>query len=597
MERIKELRRTHYCSEISDSTVGQSVVLMGWIQRRRDHGGVIFLDLRDRSSIVQLVLSSDIDVVSFEKGQALRSECVIAVQGKVRLRPPGTENPNMITGKFEIAVEKLEVLNFAKNLPFYPNEAQDVDEALRLRYRYLDLRRPECWNIFNMRHQAAKVIRDFLTKRSFLEIETPMLTRSTPEGARDYLVPSRIYPGHFFALPQSPQLFKQILMIAGFERYFQFARCFRDEDLRADRQPEFTQLDLEMSFMSEDEIISLVEEMISELFARVLGVNLSIPFPRFSYEEALSSYGSDKPDLRLGMKIIDVSPIAEKTSCKVFFDAIKQGGIVKGICVPGAATFSRKLLDELGELVVSWGAKGLAWFALGEGEIKSPLAKLFTQQELHELMKKLDGKPGDLLLFIADQKEKAESVLGQLRIELGKRLKLDDPQKFTFLWITDFPLFEYNEDERRFEAMHHPFTAPKDEDISLLKDNPQAVRSKAYDLILNGIEIGGGSIRIHQRSLQEEIFQVIGLSKEEFEEKFGFLLEALDYGAPPHGGIAFGFDRLIMLMLQRETIRDVIAFPKTQSATCLLTKAPAPVTAKQLKELHINVNDVLVKQT
>ncbi len=587
MESNGELRRTCGCGELRSRHTGQDVVLMGWVQRRRDHGGVIFLDLRDRSGVVQAVLSPDLEARAFEKGQAVRAEYVIAVQGEVRRRPPGTENPNMPTGEVEVALRDLRILNPAKSLPFYPSEAAEVDEALRLRYRYLDLRRPEFWRAFELRHQAAKVIRDFLTRRGFLEIETPMLTRSTPEGARDYLVPSRIYPGHFYALPQSPQLFKQILMVAGFERYFQFARCFRDEDLRADRQPEFTQLDLEMSFVGEDEILSLMEEMLAELFYRLLGKELEIPFPRLKYQEALSYYGSEQPDLRFGMKIVDLSQLLGNSSCQVFARAVKEGGVVKGITVPGGTAFSRRVLDELAKLVVSWGARGLGWFLLGDGEIKSPLAKFFTSQELKVLAKKMEGQPGALLLLIADRKEVAERVLGQLRLELGRRLNLIDPRLFSFVWITDFPLLEYNKDQGRLEAIHHPFTAPCEADLTFLEKDPEKVRARAYDLILNGTEIGGGSIRNHRRDLQERLFRIIGLTPGEIDEKFGFLLEALDSGAPPHGGIAFGFDRLMMLMLERETIRDVIAFPKTQSATCLLTQAPAPVTSKQLRELHL----------
>ncbi|MGB9793131.1 MAG: aspartate--tRNA ligase, partial [Thermacetogeniaceae bacterium] len=580
VEGVGELSRTHSCGRLSVDHVGQSVVLMGWAHRRRDHGGVIFLDLRDRSGMVQVVLSPDISEEAFENGQAVRPEYVVAVWGKVRRRPPGTENPNMVTGEIEVAAEGIRILNAARSLPFYPSDAPSVDEALRLRYRYLDLRRPECWEVFAMRHRAAMVIREFLSKKDFLEIETPMLTRSTPEGARDYLVPSRLNPGQFYALPQSPQLFKQILMIAGFERYFQFARCFRDEDLRADRQPEFTQLDIEMSFVNEEDVRSLTEEMLAELFRQVLGRDLATPFPRLTYQEAIELYGSDKPDLRFGLEIIDVSSQVRESSCKVFADAVRHGGVVRGIRVPGGASFSRKVLDDLTKLVVSWGAKGLAWFQLSGDGVRSPLAKMFTPEELKGIVSSMKGENGDLLLFIADKPELAASVLGQLRLEMANRLGLMNHDEFSFVWITDFPLLEYNEEEKRYEAVHHPFTAPREEDIPLLETDPLRVRSRAYDLVLNGTEIGGGSIRNHSRQVQEKIFQVIGLSQEAMEDKFGFLLEALDYGAPPHGGIAFGFDRLLMLMLHLNTIRDVIAFPKTQSATCLLTRAPAPVTPK-----------------
>lgn len=587
MESNVVLKRTHSCGELSLNDIGQDVVLMGWVQKRRDHGGVIFLDLRDRSGVVQVVLSPDIGDLSFQRANSVRAEYVLAVRGQVRRRPPGTENPQMATGDIEVATTELEILNAARALPFYPGDAAGVDEALRLRYRYLDLRRQECWQVFSMRHKAATIIRDFLTKRGFLEVETPMLTRSTPEGARDYLVPSRIHPGEFFALPQSPQLFKQILMIAGFERYFQFARCFRDEDLRADRQPEFTQVDLEMSFVDEQDVQKLTEEMISYLFKELLNIELEIPFPQLTYREALERYGTDRPDLRFGLELVDVSSFLAESSCRVFAGAIKSGGIVKGIRVPECAGFSRKVLDELTSMVVEWGAHGLAWFILGEQGVRSPLLKLMKPEEIDALIAKMEGQTGDLLLFVADQRQVAEEVLGKLRLELAKRLDLIDNKKYSFLWITDFPLLEYNEDEQRLEAVHHPFTSPLDEDMPLLDVQPESVRARAYDVVLNGVELGGGSIRIHKRDLQERIFGVIGLEPQDAQEKFGFFLEALDYGAPPHGGIAFGFDRLLMLMLDLETIRDVIPFPKTQKATCLLTSAPAPVIPKQLQELHI----------
>jgi len=589
LETVGDLRRTHGCGELCVDHIGENVVLMGWVKRQRDHGGVIFFDLRDRTGIVQVVLSPDESGDVFAKGETARAEYVVAVRGEVRRRPPGTENPKMATGEIEVVAKELRILNTVRSLPFYPDEAESVDEALRLRYRYLDLRRPKYWEIFAMRHRAAQEIRNFLTRKGFLEIETPMLTRSTPEGARDYLVPSRIYPGRFYALPQSPQLFKQILMVAGFERYFQFARCFRDEDLRADRQPEFTQLDLEMSFISEEELFALVEEMLADLFSQVLEKNVKTPFPRLKYREALDRYGTDKPDTRIGMEITNVSALVAESSCKIFAQTVQKGGVVKGIRVPEGATFSRRVLDELSRLAVDWGARGLAWFVLGGEEVKSPLAKLFTAQEMEALITAMGGKPGDLLLFVADKDEVAGPVLANLRLELARRLQLAKPEDFSFVWITEFPLLEYNEDEKRWEAVHHPFTAPYEEDIGFLETAPEKVRARAYDLILNGTEIGGGSIRNYRRDLQEKIFRIIGLPEEEAQEKFGFLLEALDCGAPPHGGIAFGFDRLLMLMLGRETIRDVIAFPKTQSATCLLTQAPASVTPRQLEELHISI--------
>ncbi len=583
----EKLKRSHHCGEMTAEKVGQDVVLMGWVQKRRDHGGVIFLDLCDRSGVVQIVLSPDIGDFYFKKANSVRAEYVIAVRGEVRHRPPGTENPQMITGEVEVPIVELEILNVATALPFHPQDAASVDEALRLRYRYLDLRRRESWHIFSMRHKAANTIRNFLSKKGFMEMETPMLTRSTPEGARDYLVPSRVHPGEFFALPQSPQLFKQILMVAGFERYFQFARCFRDEDLRADRQPEFTQLDLELSFVDEQDIQLLTEELLATLFKELLDVELTLPFPRLTYQNALEIYGTDRPDLRFDLKMVDLTTLLENSKCRVFSGAIKKGGMVKGIRVPGGAKFSRKVLDELTDLSIEWGAKGLAWFILEEKGVRSPLLKLVAPEELDALISEMKGQPGDLLLFVADQKKVVEDVLGKLRIELARMLELIDSKEYKFVWITDFPLLEYDEDEERLEAVHHPFTSPLEDDLSLLREDPERVRARAYDIVLNGVELGGGSIRIHRRDLQERIFEVIGLEPQDAQDKFGFLLEALNYGAPPHGGIAFGFDRLLMLMLDLETIRDVIPFPKTQRATCLLTDAPAPVADRQLNELQI----------
>ncbi len=588
-----ERKRTHGCGELRAQHAGARVALAGWVKKRRDHGGVIFLDLRDRSGVVQVVLSTEIDPEAFAAAQGVRPEYVVAVEGEVRRRPPGTENPRLATGEVEVAAFCLEVLNAARGLPFYPEEAPEVDESLRLRYRYLDLRRPEAWEAFRVRHEAAQAIRTFLTQRGFLEVETPMLTRSTPEGARDYLVPSRVYPGRFYALPQSPQLFKQILMVAGFERYFQFARCFRDEDLRADRQPEFTQLDIEVSFVDEEDIFALVEEMFAHLFRTVLGKELAVPFPRLSYSEALARYGTDKPDTRFDLTLTDVSALAAATGCRVLAGPVREGGVARALRLPGGGSFSRRVFDELNAFATGLGAKGLAWFVVTPEGLRSPLAKLLTPEEQAALAAAVGAGPGDALLVLADAAETAARVLGQVRLEVARRLGLVPRDVFSFVWITDFPLLEYNPDEGRFEAVHHPFTAPHPEDVALLGTDPGRVRARAYDLILNGTELGGGSIRNHRREVQEEVFRVIGLAPEEAREKFGFLLEALEHGAPPHGGIAFGFDRLVMLLLGRETIRDVIAFPKTQSAACLLTQAPAPVTPRQLEELHLVVPEAL----
>lgn len=580
-------RRTHGCGELTKEEAGARVVLMGWVHRTRDHGGLIFVDLRDRSGIVQVVFSPQVSEEAFKVAESLRNEYVVAVAGEVRLRPEGTVNPNLPTGEIEVYAEEAKVLNRAKASPFYITDNVEVDEALRLRYRYLDLRRPEMQRLLKMRHQTAKAIRDFLDSRGFWEIETPMLTKSTPEGARDFLVPSRLNPGDFYALPQSPQLFKQVLMVAGVERYFQIVRCFRDEDLRADRQPEFTQLDVEMSFVSREEVMGVTEELLAHVFRTVLGVEIRVPFPRLSYKEAIERYGSDKPDLRFGLEIRDISDVVGKSQFKVFAEAVKKGGVVRGINATGCGNYSRRELDDLTRLAGAWGAKGLAWMVVEATGIRSPIAKFFSPEELENIKERMGARPGDLLLFVADAEETVAQVLGNLRLELATRLNLLDPEKFAFVWIVDFPLLEYSEEEGRYKAVHHPFTSPREEDLFLLESEPLRVRALAYDVVLNGVELGGGSIRIHRRDLQEKIFRLLGLSNEEAQEKFGFLLEAFEYGAPPHGGIALGLDRLVMLMGKRDTIRDVIAFPKTQSGTCLLTGAPGPVKPEQLKELHI----------
>ncbi|SHJ32730.1 aspartate--tRNA ligase [Desulfofundulus thermosubterraneus] len=590
IETMQGLKRTHHCGLLRTEHVGQPVVLMGWVQRRRDHGGLIFIDLRDRSGLVQVVFSPDRAGRAFSKAEAVRSEYVLAVVGQVEARPAGTENPNLATGEIEVVARDMRILNPAKTPPFYIEDGVDVDENVRLRYRYLDLRRPEMQRALILRHRAAKVVRDFLDKHGFLEIETPMLTRSTPEGARDFLVPSRLNPGRFYALPQSPQLFKQILMVAGMERYFQITRCFRDEDLRADRQPEFTQIDIEMSFVDVDDVLELMEEMMAYLFRETIGVEVPRPFPRLSYQEAMDRFGTDKPDTRFGMELRDVTDIVAGCGFKVFASAVAAGGRVKGINAKGCAHFSRKDIDDLTAFVANYRARGLAYFFVTPEGVKSPIAKFFTGEEIEAILKRLEAEPGDLLLFVADQPAVVAASLGALRLQLARRLELIPEDTFNFLWVVDFPLLEYDEEEKRFVAVHHPFTSPREEDIPLLETEPGRVRARAYDLVLNGMEVGGGSIRIHRRDVQERMFAAIGLGSEEAREKFGFMLEAFEYGTPPHGGIAFGFDRLVMLMAGKKTIRDVIAFPKTQSATDLMTQAPGEVSPEQLKDLHIRVH-------
>lgn len=587
------MKRTHMCGDLRPQHIESKVVLMGWVQKRRDLGGVIFVDLRDRSGLVQIVFDKDINERAFTLADKLRSEFVIAVGGIVKKRPQENINPKIKTGDIEVFAHDLLILNPSKTPPFSIEENLKVDEGIRLKYRYLDLRRPDMQRNLIIRSMATKAVRDFLYNRGFLEIETPMLTKSTPEGARDYLVPSRLNPGKFYALPQSPQLFKQILMVAGMERYFQIVRCFRDEDLRADRQPEFTQIDLEMSFVDIDDVIKLNEEMISYVFNQTLGVEIKTPFPRLTYSEAIEKYGTDKPDTRFGLELVDVTDLVLKCEFKVFRTAAEKGGLVKGINAKGCGSFSRREIDSLVDLAKEFGAKGLAWVVVEDESIRSPIEKFFSQKEMADLIERMNGQPGDLLLFVADNPKVTNFVLNQLRQKLALKLGLIDAKKFNFVWIVEFPLLEYDEEERRYVAMHHPFTSPVEEDIPLMEEQPLKVRAKAYDLVLNGVELGGGSIRIHSEDLQEKMFNVLGFSKEKAKEKFGFLLEAFEYGTPPHGGIAFGLDRIVMFLTGSENIRDVIAFPKTQNATCLMTQAPSEVEPKQLEELSIKIHENL----
>ncbi len=589
---LGEMRRTHNCCELNASHIGKEVVLMGWVQRRRDHGGVIFVDLRDKEGLTQIVFNPLKDKKVHGEAHDLRSEYVIGVRGIVDARPGDMLNPNLRTGGIEITVFELKIFNTSKTPPFLIEEKVDVSENLRLKYRHLDLRRPRLQKNIILRHKASASMRQYLNKNGFIEIETPFLTRSTPEGARDYLVPSRVNPGQFYALPQSPQLFKQLLMISGFDRYYQIVRCFRDEDLRADRQPEFTQIDFEMSFVGEDDIIKISEGMIKDLFQNVLEKEVRLPFPRLKYADAIDRFGLDKPDIRFGLELKDVSDIVKDSDFKVFSSVVKKGGIVKALNAKGCVDFSRKEIDDLEKFTSIYKAKGMAWIKIKEDSWQSPIAKYFTDKEKEELNLRLNMEVGDLIFFVADQPDIANESLGHLRNHLGERLGLINKSEFNFVWVTDFPLLEYDETEKRYQALHHPFTAPFEEDIELLSKNPLAVRSRAYDLVLNGFEIGGGSIRIHQKEMQEKVFETLSMDRKTYEEKFGFLLSALESGAPPHGGIAFGFDRLVMLLCGQPSIRDVIAFPKTQKAACVLTNAPSEAGKEQLDELSIKIKRI-----
>ena len=591
-ESMSGMKRTHRCAELSKAQVGQTVTVMGWVQKSRNKGGIIFTDLRDRTGIIQIIFEeSECGTEIFEKAGKLRSEFVIAVTGQVCERA-GAVNKNLATGEIEVIAEQLRILSESETPPFHIEENSKTKEELRLKYRYLDLRRPDIQKNIMMRSRACAVIRNFLTEEGFLEIETPMLTKSTPEGARDYLVPSRVHPGSFYALPQSPQLFKQLLMVSGYDRYFQLARCFRDEDLRADRQPEFTQVDMELSFVDVDDVIDVNERLLARLFKEIIGVDVPLPIQRMTWQEAMDRFGSDKPDTRFGMELNDVTDVVRDCEFAVFKNAIADGGSVRGINAKGQGTMPRKKIDALVAFVKDYGAKGLAYIAIQpDGSIKSSFAKFMKDEEMQALIAAMQGEPGDLLLFAADKNKIVYASLGALRLELADKMGLLDKNQYNFLWVTEFPLLEWSDEENRFQAMHHPFTMPMEEDLQYIDTDPGRVRAKAYDIVLNGTEIGGGSVRIHQDDIQEKMFEALGFTKERAHEQFGFLLDAFKYGVPPHAGLAYGLDRLIMLMAKVDSIRDVIAFPKVKDASCLLTNAPDTVDEKQLEELGIRVNE------
>ncbi|MDC0188286.1 aspartate--tRNA ligase [bacterium] len=585
-----DLKRTHFCGDLREENLGQEVILTGWCQTRRDHGGVIFIDLRDYTGITQVVFKKEISESAHNLADTIRGEFVLAVRGKVENRIEGNVNPKLPTGQIEILVEQLDILNKSQTPPYVLETRSSVDEKLRLTYRFLDMRDPELQNNLMLRSKALQIVRNYYTSHRFFEIETPILTKSTPEGARDYLVPSRVNPGMFFALPQSPQLFKQLLMISGYDRYMQLARCFRDEDLRGNRQPEFTQIDLELSFTEPEEIFGLTEGLMVELFKEIMGLEIDIPFPRLTYQQAMEDYGSDAPDIRFELKLKDISDIASECELRVFNEVVKKGGIVKAICVPGGAAFSRKELDDLTEYSKIFGAKGMAWIKSNQDGWQSPIGKFFTDTQKKDLEERVGLNHGDLVLFCADKEKIVYDTLGNLRKEIARRRGLVDQNEFRFVWVTDFPLFEYSDEEKSYTSSHHPFTMPDLDDLEKYGENePEKIRSRAYDIVLNGVELGGGSIRIHKKDIQQKVFSLLNLSNQEIENKFGFLMQALTYGAPPHGGIALGFDRIMMFLLKTESIRDVIAFPKTQKAGCLMTDAPSVVDTEQLDDLHIRV--------
>ena len=588
-EVLGKMKRTHMCGNLRLSNEGEEVTIMGWVQKRRDLGGLIFADLRDREGIVQIIFDKDISEEAFTKAEKIRGEFVLAVRGVVKKRQ--SINSNLPTGEIEIFAEELKILSEAQTPPIYIDDNDEVSENLRLKYRYLDLRKPRMQKNLMFRHKMAKVTRDFLDENRFAEIETPILGKPTPEGARDYLVPSRVNPGKFYALPQSPQLFKQLLMVSGMDRYFQIVKCFRDEDLRADRQPEFTQIDIEMSFVEIDDVLSMNEKLLQRIFKEMMNIDIQLPLQRLPYAEAMERYGSDKPDLRFGFELKSINEIAKDCGFKVFQDAIANGGDVRGININGyGEQFSRKDITKLEDYAKIYGAKGLAWIKLTKEGIQSPIAKFLTEAEMKMILERFEAKEGDLILFVADKSSIVFDSLGHIRVEVAKQLKLLNKNEYKLLWVTEFPLFEYDEEENRYVAKHHPFTSPMDEDVELLETNPDKARAKAYDIVLNGIEIGGGSIRIHRSDLQERMFKALGFSEEEAWDKFGFLLEAFKYGTPPHGGIAYGLDRFVMLLTGNDSIREVIAFPKTQNASSPMTEDPTVVEEKQLKELHIRVS-------